>query len=50
MSESYYFALCPRYLKVDHSFAKNIVPGTRYRLAVFKGKSYLIKVFRNVIK
>lgn len=38
MSESYFFALCPKYLKVDHSFAKNIKPETKYKLAVFKGK------------
>lgn len=39
MSESYFFTICPKYLKLDHSFAKNIKPETKYKLAIFKGKS-----------
>jgi len=37
MSESYFFALSPRYLKAEHNFAKNIKPNTKYRLVVYKG-------------
>ena len=37
MSESYFFAISPKFLKAEHSFAKNVKPNTKYRLAVFKG-------------
>lgn len=37
MSESYFFALLPRFLKVEHSFAKTIKANTKYRIVVFKG-------------
>ena len=39
MSESYHFAVIPRYLKVEHSFAKTIKPNTKYRIIVYKGTS-----------
>lgn len=40
MSESFFFACIPRYLRVEHSFAKGIKPNTKYRIVVFKGKDY----------
>lgn len=38
MPESYYMVVVPKFLKVEHSFAKTIKPNTKYRLAIFKGK------------
>ncbi len=43
MSESYFFALSPKFLKTGHSFAKNIKPNTKYRLVLFKGIFYTIE-------
>ncbi len=38
MSESYFMIVVPKFLKVEHSFAKTIKPNTNYRLAIYKGK------------
>lgn len=37
MSESYFFALIPRYLKAEYGFAKTIKPNTKFRLVLYKG-------------
>lgn len=50
MSESYFFILCPKYLKVEYLFAKSIKPDTKYKLAIFKGKFKFMKEYKSVIK
>ena len=35
--QTYYFKVLPQHLKVEHGFAKNIKPGTGYRLAINRG-------------